>query len=128
MVNLVILSSSFLEDSTLHTFLQTRARRNCRKQLKVESVASRMEHSLIWDYYEQRRAVHYVRAKMFGFFLVFSFFLGAKSTSILDCVGRSVRPSVRRSVGPSVGPSVRPLVRPPQCAITWKTRVTSRLL
>jgi hypothetical protein len=43
-------------------------------------------------------------------------FLGAKSTSILDCVG------------PSVGPSVRPSVRPPRCAITWKTRVTSRLL
>jgi hypothetical protein len=41
-------------------------------------------------------------------------FLGAKSTSILDCAG------------PSVGPSVR--VRPPRCAITWKTRVTSRLL
>jgi hypothetical protein len=39
-------------------------------------------------------------------------FLGAKSTSILDCVG----------------PSVRPSVRPPRCAITWKTRVTSRLL
>jgi hypothetical protein len=32
------------------------------------------------------------------------FFLGAKSTSILDCV--------RRSVGRSVGP--------PRCAITWK--------
>jgi hypothetical protein len=39
-------------------------------------------------------------------------FLGAKSTSILDCVG------------PSVGRSVHP----PRCAITWKTRVTSRLL
>jgi hypothetical protein len=35
-------------------------------------------------------------------------FLGAKSTSIRDCVGRSVRPSVRRSV------------RPSRCAITWK--------
>jgi hypothetical protein len=43
-------------------------------------------------------------------------FLGAKSTSILDCVG------------PSVGPSVGRSVRPPRCAITWKTRVTSRLL
>jgi hypothetical protein len=44
--------------------------------------------------------------------LISTLFLGAKSTSILDCVG------------PSVGPSVRP----PRCAITWKTRVTSRLL
>jgi hypothetical protein len=35
--------------------------------------------------------------------------LGAKSTSIRDCVGRSVRPSVR------------PSVHPPRCAITWKT-------
>jgi hypothetical protein len=34
-------------------------------------------------------------------------FLGAKSTSILDCVGWLVRWSVR----------------PPRCAITWKTRV-----
>jgi hypothetical protein len=33
-------------------------------------------------------------------------FLGAKSTSIRDCVG----------------PSVRPSVRPPRCAITWKTK------
>jgi hypothetical protein len=40
-------------------------------------------------------------------------FLGAKSTSIRDCVGRSVGRSVRRSVPP--------LVRPPRCAITWKT-------
>jgi hypothetical protein len=39
-------------------------------------------------------------------------FLGAKSTSILDCIGLSV--------GRSVGP--------PRCAITWKNRVTSRLL
>jgi hypothetical protein len=41
-----------------------------------------------------------------------TFFLGAKSTSIRDCVGRSV--------GWSVGPLVRPSVRPHD-AITWKT-------
>jgi hypothetical protein len=46
-------------------------------------------------------------------------FLGAKSTSIRDCVGRSVRRSVGRSVRPSV---------PHDARLRGKIIVTSRLI